>query len=87
MFMNSRVLSCFSLALLSSSLFLSTQSVAADNNEGIVVYNAQHENLVKSWVDGFTKETGLKSRCVMAMTASWVTSWFRKAAHHRQTCF
>ncbi|MEL4868418.1 iron ABC transporter substrate-binding protein [Pantoea agglomerans] len=58
--MNSRLLSCFSLALLSSSLFLSTQSVAAGNNEGIVVYNAQHENLVKSWVDGFTKETGIK---------------------------
>ena len=58
--MNSRLLSCFSLALLSSSLFLSTQSVAADNNEGIVIYNAQHENLMKSWVDGFTKETGIK---------------------------
>ncbi|EKD5157852.1 iron ABC transporter substrate-binding protein [Enterobacter cloacae] len=58
--MNSRLLSCFSLALLSSSLFLSTQSVAADNNEGIVVYNAQHENLVQSWVDGFTKETSIK---------------------------
>lgn len=58
--MNSSLLSCFSLALLSSSLFLSTQSVAADNNDGIVVYNAQHENLVKSWVDGFTKETGIK---------------------------
>ena len=58
--MNSRLLSCFSLALLSSSLFLSTQSIAADNNDGIVVYNAQHENLVKSWVDGFTKETGIK---------------------------
>jgi len=58
--MNSRLLSCFSLALLSSSLFLSTQAVAADNNEGIVVYNAQHENLVKSWIDGFTKETGIK---------------------------
>ncbi|MCK7451804.1 iron ABC transporter substrate-binding protein [Enterobacter chengduensis] len=58
--MNSRLLSCFSLALLSSSLFLSTQSVAADNSEGIIVYNAQHENLVKSWVDGFTKETGIK---------------------------
>jgi iron(III) transport system substrate-binding protein len=60
MFMNSRLLSCFSLALLSSSLFLSTQSVAADNDQGIVVYNAQHENLVQSWVDGFTKETGIK---------------------------
>ncbi|EPL0397567.1 iron ABC transporter substrate-binding protein [Enterobacter ludwigii] len=58
--MNSRLLSCFSLALLSSSLFLSTQAFAADNNEGIVVYNAQHENLVKAWVHGFTKETGIK---------------------------
>lgn len=58
--MNSRLLSCFSLALLSSSLFLSTQALAADNNEGIVVYNAQHENLVKAWVGGFTKETGIK---------------------------
>ena len=58
--MHSRLLSCFSLALLLSSIFLSTQAVAADNNEGIVVYNAQHENLVKSWVDGFTKETGIK---------------------------
>lgn len=58
--MNSRLLSCFSLALLSSSLFLSTQSAAADNSEDIVVYNAQHENLVKSWVNGFTKETGIK---------------------------
>ena len=58
--MNSRLLSCFSLALLSSSLFLSTQAFAADNNEGIVVYNAQHENLVKAGVDSFTKETGIK---------------------------
>ena len=32
----------------------------ASNDEGIVVYNAQHENLVKSWVDGFTKDTGIK---------------------------
>ncbi|MED5738328.1 iron ABC transporter substrate-binding protein, partial [Enterobacter ludwigii] len=48
--MTSRLLSCFSLALLSSSLFLSTQAFAADNTEVIVVYNAQHENLVKAWV-------------------------------------
>jgi iron(III) transport system substrate-binding protein len=34
--------------------------LAADSGEGIVIYNAQHENLVKSWVDGFTKETGIK---------------------------
>ncbi|EOF4705987.1 MAG: iron ABC transporter substrate-binding protein [Klebsiella huaxiensis] len=47
-------------ALLASSAFLAPQVMAADSSEGIVVYNAQHENLVKSWVDGFTKETGIK---------------------------
>ncbi|MDR6873227.1 iron(III) transport system substrate-binding protein [Bosea sp. BE125] len=31
---------------------------AAD--EGITVYNAQHESLTKAWADGFTKETGIK---------------------------
>ncbi|TIX35254.1 MAG: extracellular solute-binding protein, partial [Mesorhizobium sp.] len=29
-------------------------------DEGIVVYNAQHENLTKVWAEGFTKETGIK---------------------------
>jgi len=41
-------------------MFLAPQALAADSSEGIVIYNAQHENLVKSWVDGFTKETGIK---------------------------
>ncbi|TIW43578.1 MAG: iron ABC transporter substrate-binding protein, partial [Mesorhizobium sp.] len=27
---------------------------------GIVVYNAQHESLTDAWVEGFTKETGIK---------------------------
>jgi iron(III) transport system substrate-binding protein len=27
---------------------------------GIVVYNAQHESLTNAWVEGFTKETGIK---------------------------
>ena len=47
-------------ALVAASLFLAPQGMAADAQNGIVVYNAQHENLVKSWVDGFTKETGIK---------------------------
>ncbi|EON1807369.1 iron ABC transporter substrate-binding protein [Klebsiella aerogenes] len=46
--------------LAASALFTAPQVMAADNGDGIVVYNAQHENLVKSWVDGFTKETGIK---------------------------
>lgn len=33
--------------------------VAADE-AGIVVYNAQHESLTKAWVEGFTRETGIK---------------------------
>lgn len=49
-----------SAVLLASGLALSASATAAENDEGIVIYNAQHENLVKSWVDGFTKETGIK---------------------------
>ncbi|MEB8193985.1 iron ABC transporter substrate-binding protein [Raoultella terrigena] len=58
--MNFRLLSCCSAALVASAMFLAPQAPAADSGEGIVIYNAQHENLVKSWVDGFTKETGIK---------------------------
>ena len=50
---------CFA-ALMASSAFIAPQALAAASSDGIVVYNAQHENLVKSWVDGFTKETGIK---------------------------
>jgi iron(III) transport system substrate-binding protein len=33
---------------------------AAAADDGIVVYNAQHESLAKEWAEGFTKETGIK---------------------------
>ncbi|KFD21770.1 iron ABC transporter substrate-binding protein [Yokenella regensburgei] len=49
-----------SIAVLTSSVLLTPFASAADSSGGLVVYNAQHENLVKSWVDGFTKETGIK---------------------------
>lgn len=58
--MNFRLSSCYSAALVASAMFFAPQALAADSSEGIVIYNAQHENLVKSWVDGFTKETGIK---------------------------
>ena len=35
-------------------------SAASAEDNGILVYNAQHESLTKAWVDGFTKETGIK---------------------------
>jgi iron(III) transport system substrate-binding protein len=44
--------------LLATALLGATQVFAAD--DGIVVYNAQHESLTKAWVEGFTKETGIK---------------------------
>lgn len=37
---------------------LVTGTVRAD--DGIVVYNAQHESLAEEWAAGFTKETGIK---------------------------
>ncbi|MDR6917410.1 iron(III) transport system substrate-binding protein [Pseudomonas sp. 3296] len=46
-------------ALLTTAL-ISAGHVYAAETDGIVVYNAQHESLTKAWVEGFTKETGIK---------------------------
>lgn len=35
-------------------------SPALAQDEGIVVYNAQHESLTQAWADAFTAETGIK---------------------------
>jgi iron(III) transport system substrate-binding protein len=45
-----------------AALFLAIHAVPAlaESRDGIVVYNAQHENLTQAWADGFTKETGIK---------------------------
>lgn len=37
-----------------------SSGAAASDGDGIVVYNAQHENLTGAWVDAFTKATGIK---------------------------
>jgi iron(III) transport system substrate-binding protein len=37
---------------------ISAPAMAED--QGIIVYNAQHESLAKEWAAGFTKETGIK---------------------------
>ena len=58
--MRNRFSAMCSIALVISSVFAGSSAFAADNDVGIVIYNAQHENLVQSWVDGFTKETGIK---------------------------
>jgi iron(III) transport system substrate-binding protein len=41
-----------------AALCITSASLA--NADGITVYNAQHESLTQAWVDGFTKETGIK---------------------------
>ncbi|MFJ3485358.1 iron ABC transporter substrate-binding protein [Pseudomonas sp. NPDC090202] len=48
----------FVKAALFAAMAWSSTSVWAD--DGLVVYNAQHEGLTKAWVEGFTKETGIK---------------------------
>lgn len=46
--MRFRLVSYCSAALMASSAFIVPQALAAASSDGIVVYNAQHENLVKS---------------------------------------
>ncbi|KAA0699086.1 iron ABC transporter substrate-binding protein [Neorhizobium sp. P12A] len=41
-------------------LALMAGAASAQDSEGIVVYNAQHEALTQAWANGFTKETGIK---------------------------
>ncbi|GAB3571453.1 iron ABC transporter substrate-binding protein [Arthrobacter alkaliphilus] len=48
------------LALSACSGAPSGTSTAGASGDGIVVYNAQHENLTGAWVEAFTKETGIK---------------------------
>ena len=57
--MNSKVPSFLKRALLVSTLLSAGSAVAADG-VGLLVYNAQHESLTKAWIEGFTKETGIK---------------------------
>ncbi|MFI5085868.1 MAG: iron ABC transporter substrate-binding protein [Actinomycetales bacterium] len=38
----------------------STGSASGKDSDGIVVYNAQHEELTQAWADAFTKESGIK---------------------------
>jgi iron(III) transport system substrate-binding protein len=53
-----------SLKLASAAVLLAATAFAggafAQDAEGIVVYNAQHEGLGTEWAEGFTKDTGIK---------------------------
>ncbi len=58
--MISRLPSFLKTALVATALLNAGHAYAAPSADGIVVYNAQHESLTKAWVEGFTKETGIK---------------------------
>ncbi|GID02875.1 iron ABC transporter substrate-binding protein [Pseudomonas sp. 008] len=58
--MISRIPSFLKNALLTTAFLSAGHVYAAAQTEGIVVYNAQHESLTKAWIEGFTKETGIK---------------------------
>jgi iron(III) transport system substrate-binding protein len=47
-------------ALWLAALFASAGAAMAQEDIGIVVYNAQHESLGVAWAEAFTKETGIK---------------------------
>ncbi|MCY1401092.1 Fe(3+)-binding periplasmic protein precursor [compost metagenome] len=48
------------LAVLAATLVGAATAYAAPSADGIVVYNAQHASLTKAWVEGFTRDTGIK---------------------------
>lgn len=37
-----------------------TACSSGDQDDDLLIYNAQHESLTKEWIDAFTKETGIK---------------------------
>ena len=39
---------------------LSLYQISAARADDLVIYNAQHETLTKAWIEGFTRDTGIK---------------------------
>ena len=50
----------FHAPLLAGMMLAALAFPALAQDDGLVVYNAQHEALTQEWADGFTKETGVK---------------------------
>ena len=36
-----------------------TACSSSEEEDGLLIYNAQHESLTKEWIDSFTKENGI----------------------------
>lgn len=58
--MSNRFLPCLTAGALALGALLMPLAAHAQDGDGILVYNAQHESLTQEWVDGFTKATGIK---------------------------
>ncbi|MBN9309992.1 MAG: iron ABC transporter substrate-binding protein [Devosia sp.] len=50
----------FRRSLLAGIMLAASVLPAMAEDEGILVYNAQHETLTQAWADAFTKQTGIK---------------------------
>jgi iron(III) transport system substrate-binding protein len=50
----------FRIPLLAALTMAAVSLPALAQDDGLIVYNAQHEALTQEWADGFTKETGIK---------------------------
>ncbi len=50
----------FRIPLLAGLMLAALSLPALAQDDGLIVYNAQHEALTQEWADGFTKETGVK---------------------------
>ena len=50
----------FAALALAAAVVSAPGNARAQADQGIVVYNAQHASLTEEWVNGFTKETGIK---------------------------
>src|SRR4051794_22710550 len=50
----------FPIPLFGSLLLAALTLPAFAQDDGLIVYNAQHEALTQEWADGFTKATGVK---------------------------
>jgi iron(III) transport system substrate-binding protein len=48
------------ISLMAMAMAAAFAGPALAQDDGLVVYNAQHEALTQEWADGFTKETGIK---------------------------
>src|ERR1700754_3812868 len=59
-FLSSKLRTLLTLGTAAIGVAVATIPTLAEDSAGIVVYNAQHESLGEAWVDGFTKETGIK---------------------------